>query len=136
MRQRGSGEHRVFSTGGRVRSGQRQSGCSPVLRVSQEGGAWRAEALALLSFRDLFLRIEEGSPFPAGPMQPWAESAEGDTASVWYAIPKGADQGPIRRIELPESFSPRDVNATHVWGGRYAELDVTYVAGRRLVRSS
>ena len=218
----------------------------PVLRVSQEGGAWRAEALASLSLRDLLLRIDEGSPFSAGPMQPWVEpdrfqldavngsvvvgrahrlppgvlefteisvqgdtvwtrriqlppvpleedevevgleelarwaaaglgdsvaspslrrrlrealiipkhwpafddlwlmsngevwveSAEGDTTSVWYAIPKGADGGPIRRIVLPESFSPRDVNDTHVWGVRYDELDVTYVVGLRLVRSS
>ncbi|MCY4574104.1 MAG: 6-bladed beta-propeller [Gemmatimonadetes bacterium] len=34
---------------------------------------------------------------------------------------------------MPESFRPRDVNATQVWGIRHDEMDVQYVAGLRLV---
>ena len=56
-------------------------------------------------------------------------------ASPTGAVRKGED-GPIRRIIVPESFSPRDANATHLWGVRTDEMGVQYVAGLRLVRAS
>lgn len=56
-----------------------------------------------------------------------------DPAGLWYAVRKGADDGPIKRITVPESFQPLDVTATHVWGIRRDELDVGYVTGLRLV---
>ena len=55
---------------------------------------------------------------------------------IWYAVRRREDDGPIRRIVLPESFSPLDANATHVWGVRTDEMGVQYVAGLRLVRAS
>ena len=66
----------------------------------------------------------------------WFEPQGQDTPGVWYAVRKGAEQGPIRRVTVPESFQPRDVNATHVWGLRRDELDVGYVTGLLLVRGS
>ena len=62
----------------------------------------------------------------------WFEQAGRDR--VWYAVRKGED-GPIRTVVLPERFRPMDVNATHVWGVRYDELDVESVAGLRLARA-
>ncbi len=56
-----------------------------------------------------------------------------DSAGVWYAVRKGAVDGPIKRITVPESFQPLDVTATHVWGIRRDELDVGYVTGLRLL---
>ena len=64
----------------------------------------------------------------------WFQPAGHENPGVWYAVRKGED-GPIRRLVLPERFRPMDVNATHVWGIRRDELDVQYVAGLRLVRS-
>ena len=63
----------------------------------------------------------------------WFAALGSDVPGLWYAVRKGADEGPIRRITVPESFQPRDVNATHVWGIRYDELDVSYVVGLRLL---
>ena len=57
----------------------------------------------------------------------------GTQAPVWYAVAKGAPDGPIKRITVPESFQPLDVTATHVWGIRRDELDVGYVTGLRLL---
>ena len=59
-----------------------------------------------------------------------------DGRRIWYAVRKGVAEDPIRKILAPASFEPFDVNDTHVWGVRYDELDVPYVAGLRLVRSS
>ena len=64
----------------------------------------------------------------------WFQPAGHEDPDVWYSVRKGED-GPIRRIVVPERFLPLDVNATHVWGVRRDELDVQYVAGLRLVRA-
>ena len=63
----------------------------------------------------------------------WCQPA-GDDPGIWYAVRKGEDDEPIRRIIAPESFRPLNANATHVWGVRTDELGVQYVAGLRLVR--
>ena len=63
----------------------------------------------------------------------WFQPLGLDPPGVWYAVPKGADDGPIRKITVPESFQPLDVTATHVWGVRRDELDVGYVTGMRLL---
>lgn len=63
----------------------------------------------------------------------WFEPLGLDTPGLWYAVRKGAGEGPIRRITVPESFQPLDVTATHVRGVRRDELDVGYVTGLRLV---
>ncbi len=63
----------------------------------------------------------------------WFEPLGLDSAGVWYAVRKGAVDGPIKRITVPESFQPLDVTATHVWGIRRDELDVGYVTGLRLL---
>ncbi len=63
----------------------------------------------------------------------WFEPLGSDTRGVWYAVRKGSEDGPVRRITVPESFEPRDVTATHVWGVRRDELDVGYVTGLRLL---
>ena len=65
----------------------------------------------------------------------WYQPAGEDDPRVWYAVRKREDVGPIRRIVVTESFSPRDANATHVWGVRTDELGVQYVAGLRLARA-
>ena len=64
----------------------------------------------------------------------WFQPA-GDDPGIWYAVRKGEDEGPIRRIVAPESFRPLNANATHVWGNRTDELGVQYVAGLRLERA-
>ena len=56
-----------------------------------------------------------------------------ETPGLWYAVRKGANEGPIKRITVPESFQPLDATATHVWGVRRDELDVGYVTGLRLL---
>lgn len=66
----------------------------------------------------------------------WFRPAGEDDPRIWYAVRKREDDGPIRRIVVPESFRPLDANATHVWGVRTDEMGVQYVAGLRLVRSS
>lgn len=63
----------------------------------------------------------------------WFEALGADTPGVWYAVRKGREDGPIRRITLPESFEPLDATAAHVWGIRRDELDVGYVTGLRLL---
>lgn len=63
----------------------------------------------------------------------WFESLGTDTLGLWYAVRKGANDGPIKRITVPESFQPLDVTSTHVWGVRRDELDVGYVTGLRLL---
>ncbi len=63
----------------------------------------------------------------------WFEPLGADTPGVWYAVRKGADEGSLRRITVPESFQPLDATATHVWGIRRDELDVGYVTGLRLL---
>lgn len=65
----------------------------------------------------------------------WFRPAGEDDPRIWYAVRK-RDEGPIRRIVVPESFRPLDANATHVWGVRTDEMGVEYVAGLRLVRAS
>ncbi len=62
----------------------------------------------------------------------WFESP-GSQTPVWYAVAKGAPDGPIKRITVPESFQPLDVTTTHIWGVRRDELDVGYVTGLRLL---
>lgn len=66
----------------------------------------------------------------------WFQPAGEDDSRIWYAVRRGEDEGPIRRIVVPESFRPLDANATHVWGVRTDEMGVQYVAGLRLVRTS
>ena len=66
----------------------------------------------------------------------WFRPAGEDDPRIWYAVRRQGDDGPIRRIVVPESFRPLDANATHVWGVRTDELGVQYVAGLRLVRTS
>ncbi|MXW16338.1 MAG: hypothetical protein F4139_04640 [Gemmatimonadetes bacterium] len=66
----------------------------------------------------------------------WFRPAGEDDSRIWYAVRKREDEGPIRRIVVPESFRPLDANATHVWGVRTDEMGVQYVAGLRLVRTS
>ena len=66
----------------------------------------------------------------------WFRPAGEDDPRIWYAVRKREDEGPIRRIVVPESFRPLDANATHVWGVRTDEMGVQYVAGLRLVRTS
>ena len=66
----------------------------------------------------------------------WFQPAGHENAgTMWYAVRKGEDDSPIRSVVLPERFRPLDVNATHVWGIRWDELDVQYVAGLRLARA-
>ena len=64
----------------------------------------------------------------------WFRPAGEDDPGIWYAVRKREDEGPIRRIVVPESFRPLDADASHVWGVRTDELGVQYVAGLRLVR--
>lgn len=66
----------------------------------------------------------------------WFRPAGEDDARIWYAVRKREEEGPIRRIVVPESFRPLGANATHVWGVRTDEMGVQYVAGLRLVRAS
>ncbi len=66
----------------------------------------------------------------------WFRPAGKDDSGIWYAVRKRVDEGPIRRIVVPESFRPLDANASHVWGVRTDDLGVQYVAGLRLVRTS
>ena len=63
----------------------------------------------------------------------WFRPSRSPTPGVWYAVRRGDTDGPIRRITLPESFYPRDVTDTHVWGERVDELGVQYIVGRRLI---
>lgn len=70
-------------------------------------------------------------PMPNGEI--WFRPARSPTPGTWYAVRRGETDGPIRRISLPESFNPRDVTDTHVWGTRTDELGVQYVVGRRWV---
>ena len=63
----------------------------------------------------------------------WFRPSRSPTPGVWYAVRRGETDGPIRRITLPESFYPRDVTDTHVWGERVDELGVQYIVGRRLI---
>ena len=65
----------------------------------------------------------------------WFRRLKGGAEHVWYAVTRGETEGPIRRIVLPEPFTPRGVTSTHVWGDRRDEMDVQYVAGLRLVRA-
>lgn len=65
----------------------------------------------------------------------WFQPAGHENPGIWYSVRKGDDEGPIRRVVLPERFRPMDVNATHVWGVRRDELEVQYVAGLRLTRA-
>ena len=70
-------------------------------------------------------------PMPNGEI--WFRPSRSPTPGVWYAVRRGDGEGPIRRITLPESFNPRDVTDTHVWGTRTDGLGVQYVVGRRWV---
>ena len=80
----------------------------------------------LPAVKDLFLASFSG--------EVWIQSHERlDTLSVWYAIPRGEDETPPRRVLLPVSFHARDATEAHVWGEWRDELDVSYVVGRRLV---
>lgn len=63
----------------------------------------------------------------------WFEPLGRDAPGVWFAVRKGSENVPIRRITVPASFQPLDVTATHVWGVRRDELDVGYVTGLRLL---
>ena len=72
-------------------------------------------------------------PMPNGEI--WFRPSKSPTPGVWYAVRRGETEDPIRRITLPESFYPRDVTDTHVWGERVDELGVEYVVGRRLIRA-
>jgi hypothetical protein len=63
----------------------------------------------------------------------WFRPAGQENPEIWYAVRKGVVRGTIRRIVVPESLRPRDVNDTHVWGTRQDEMDVQYVVGLRLV---
>lgn len=72
-------------------------------------------------------------PMPNGEI--WFRPSMSPTPGVWYAVRRGATEDPIRRITLPESFYPRDVTDTHVWGERVDELGVEYIVGRRLIRT-
>ena len=65
----------------------------------------------------------------------WFLRLKDGASHVWYAARRGEEAGPIRRIVLPEPFTPRGVTSTHVWGDRRDEMDVQYVAGLRLVRA-
>jgi len=65
----------------------------------------------------------------------WFRPSRSQTPGVWYAVRRGETEDPIRRITLPESFYPRDVTDTHVWGERVDELGVEYIVGRRLIRT-
>ena len=65
----------------------------------------------------------------------WFKPAGHETPTMWYAVRKGEDDAPVRSVVLPERFRPLDVNATHVWGIRFDELDVQYVVGLRLARA-
>lgn len=69
-------------------------------------------------------------PMPNGEI--WFRPARSPTPGIWYAVPRGETEGPIRRM-LPASFDPRDVTDTHVWGERVDELGVEYIVGRRLI---
>lgn len=64
----------------------------------------------------------------------WFRRLKGGAEHVWYAAARGATEGPVRRIVLPERFKPRGVNGTHVWGDRDDEMGVDFVVGLRLVR--
>ena len=56
-----------------------------------------------------------------------------DTLQVWYAVRRGDNQSPPRRVLLPRTFYPSDLSGIHVWGIRYDTLGVNYVVGRRMV---
>lgn len=60
---------------------------------------------------------------------------EADTLTVWYVIGRGDNESELRRVLVPTGFRVRDATPTHVWGLRRDPLGVTYVAGRRLVRT-
>lgn len=64
----------------------------------------------------------------------WFRPHHGEGEPAWYAVRRGETRGPMRRIVLPESFGVADVTDTHVWGVRYDELGVQFVAHRRLAR--
>ena len=98
----------------------------PVLRASQDAGAWGIDTLGLLSFRDVYATLDHPE---------FGEINLDEVPGMWYAVRKGVDDSPIRSVVLPERFRPMDVNATHVWGIRRDELDVQYVVGLRLERA-
>lgn len=67
----------------------------------------------------------------------WVQSHERrDTLRVWYTLKRRDNEGPPRRVLLPEWFEVLDATETHVWGIWKDELDINYVVGRRLVRGS
>ena len=70
-------------------------------------------------------------PVPNGEIR--FRPARSPAPGVWYAVRRGEIEDPIRRITLPESFNPRDVTDTHVWGERVDELGVEHMVGRRLI---
>ena len=66
----------------------------------------------------------------------WLRSAESsDTVIGWYALQRGDENRPPRRVVVPGWFRLTDATDTHVWGFRTYEEGVARVLGRRLVPS-
>lgn len=61
-------------------------------------------------------------------------SNDGDTLRVWYSVSRdNSEEGPLRRVLLPDDFFPLDGVADVIWGLSFGMLDETYVEGRRLI---
>ena len=111
-------------------SEEMSEGAHPVVRITRDGGSFGVDTLGLLGYRDAWLTLGSRGRFAV--RQPFVSPE--DDPGIWYAVRKREDEGPIRRIVVPESFRPLDADASHVWGVRTDELGVQYVAGLRLVR--
>ena len=104
-------------------------------------GFSRAEQLEYLkAFEETLYKPEYLPPaqsfFVSAADEVWIRTFErSDTLRVYYTIPRDDMSTAPRRVLLPESFSPHDATATHVWGTRDDLLGVPYVVGRKLKRA-
>ena len=104
-------------------------------------GVSRAEQLEYLkAFEETLYKPEYLPPaqsfFLSAADEVWIRTFErSDTLRVYYTIPRDDMSTAPRRVLLPESFSPHDATATHVWGTRDDLLGVPYVVGRKLRRA-
>lgn len=84
-----------------------------------------------------YLPAAEGRPIPTSSGEIWFRTYEvEDGLRVHYAVRRGDMDQPPRRVLLPEWLRLSDATATHVWGTRRDEMDVSRVVGRRLVPAS
>lgn len=117
---------------------------SVVQRTAAVFASWRGDSIPSPSLRRRVrdaIVVPEAWPATKGIRvmsngEIWFRAAKSDVPGVWYAVRRADGNGPIRRITLPESFNPRDVTDTHVWGERRDELGIEYVVGRRMIAPS